>query len=152
MKSVCITLKRIECVKTNETGSDELFVQIHAKDNVQGGIDLISTCPRNQKGYWSIKNGDILDLDEVLFVDKIENGLSVEIHFIEEDVTGLFVHKAIQELIDDYIGAVTVVANKDGQKQIQEGKNTKLKEQNGDHYVFSLRGSGSHYLATLEIK
>jgi hypothetical protein len=31
MKSVSIILKRIECIKTNETGSDELSVQIHAK-------------------------------------------------------------------------------------------------------------------------
>ncbi|GIV42986.1 MAG: hypothetical protein KatS3mg035_0109 [Bacteroidia bacterium] len=152
MKSISIVLKRIECIKTNETGSDELFVQIHAKENVKKGVDFITTCPKNQQGYWSIKSGDVLDLNEILFVDKIENGLSVEVSFIEEDVTGLLVHKAIQELIDDYIGAVSVVANKDGQKHIQAERNTKLKEQNNNNYVFSLAGSGSHYLVTLEIE
>ncbi len=152
MKSVSITLKRIECIKTNETGKDELFVQIHAKEEVNGGIDLITTCPKNQNGYWSIKNGDKLDLEEILFVDKIQHGVSIKINFIEEDVTGLLVHKAIQELIDDHIGELTVMVNSEGNKQIQEGRNTKLKEQNGNDYLFSLTGSGAHYLVTLNIK
>jgi hypothetical protein len=152
MKSISIVLKKIECIKTNETGSDELFVQVHAKEHINQGIDLITNCPKNQKGSWSIKNGDILELDEILFVDKIENGLSINIYFIEEDVTGLLVHKAIQELIDDYIGSISFVANKDGKKEIKEGKNTKLKEQKGNDYLFSLTGSGSHYWVTLEIK
>ncbi len=152
MKSVSITLKKIECIKTNETGKDELFVQIHAKENIKGGIDLITTCPKNKDGYWSIKNGDKLDLDEILFVDKIQHGISIKINFIEEDVTGLLIHKAIQELIDDHIGEITVVADSEGNKKINEGKNTKLKEQNGNDYIFSMTGSGAHYLVTLSIK
>lgn len=152
MKSISIVLKRIECIQTNETGNDELFVQIHAKEEASNGIDLITTCPKNKNGYWSIKNGEILELDEILFVDKIHNGISIKIHFIEEDVTGLLIHKAIQELIDDHIGEITVKVNSQGQKQILEGKNTKLKEQNENDYIFSMMGSGSHYSVVLEIK
>lgn len=152
MKSISIVLKRVECIQTNESGNDELFVQIHAKEESNNGIDLITTCPKNKNGYWSIKNGEILELDEILFVDRVLNGLSIKIHFIEEDVTGLLIHKAIQELIDDHIGEITVFINPQGQKQIIEGKNTKLKEQNGDDYLFSMMGSGSHYLVMLEIK
>jgi hypothetical protein len=81
----------------------------------------------------------------------VDKGLIIRCKFIEEDVTGLYVHKAIQELIDDYIGEIIIdVSN--GNKQIIEGKNTKLKEQNGQNYLFSLMGSGAQYLVTLEIK
>jgi len=152
MKSVSIILKRIECIKTNETGSDELFVQIYTKEKEKKSIDLITTCPKNQKGYWSIKNGDILELDEILFVDMVDKGLTIRCKFIEEDVIGLYVHKAIQELIDDYIGEIIIDVDSNGTKQIIEGKNTKLKEQNGQNYLFSLMGSGAQYLVTLEIK
>ncbi len=152
MKSVSVLLKKIECIKTNETGKDELFVQVHVKEGIKGGIDLITTCPRNQKGYWSIGNSEVLELDEVLFVDKIQNGLTINVTLIEEDVTGILVHKAIQELIDDYIGEVIITADKEGNKQVKEGKKTKLKEQSGNDYLFSMTGGGAQYLVTLNIK
>ena len=152
MKSLSVTLKKIECLQTNETGKDELFVQVHAKEEVKGGIDLITTCPKNQKGYWSIKKGDVIEFDEILFVDKINHGIQVKCTFIEEDVTGLLVHKAIQELIDDYIGEINIFVNQNGEKQINEGKNTKLKEKIGNDYIFSMMGSGAHYIVTIHIK
>ncbi len=127
-------------------------MQIHAKENSPKSIDFIITCPKNQKGYWSIGKNDVLELNEILFVDTIKDGLTIKITFIEEDVTGILVHKAIQELIDDYIGEIIIKADTNETTLVEEGKNTKLKELNGNEYILSLTGSGASYKVTLHIK
>lgn len=152
MKSITVTLKKIICHKSNETGKDELFVQTYAKDESHGSIPFLSVSPKNQKGYWSIGNGDVLELDEVLFADFVRENMQIKITFIEEDVTGIFVHKAIQELIDDFIGEIIIDAKKDGTETISAGKHTKLKSQDRHFYEFALAGSGASYDVTLEIR
>ncbi len=153
MSKIKITLKSIECLKTNESGRDELYLLLNIKDNAGHSVELKEKFPKNEHGFWHLKAGDKLELNELLFEGDILRGITVDFRFMEEDKTaGTTLSEPLTEIIDDFIGEFRFIVESSGKVTYEDVRHSKLKEKQHKDYYLSISGSGADYHLWIEVK
>ncbi len=153
MSKISLTLKSIECLKTNETGKDELYLMLNIKDNSGHSVELKEKFPKNEHGFWHLGAGDKLELDQVLFEGQILRGITIDLRFMEEDKTaGTTLSAPMEEIIDDFIGEFRFIVESTGKVTYEDVRHSKLKEKVHKDYYISVSGSGADYHLWIEVK
>jgi hypothetical protein len=153
MSKITLTLKSIECLKTNETGKDELYLMLNIKDLAGQSVELKEKFPKNEHGFWHLATGDKLELNEVLFHGDILRGIIIDFRFMEEDKTsGTTLSAPLEEIIDDFIGEFRFIIESSGKVIYEDVRHSKLKEKVHKDYYISVSGSGADYHLWLEVK
>lgn len=153
MSKITLTLKSIECLKTNETGRDELYLMLNIKDNDGQSVELKERFPKNEHGFWHLASGESVELNEVLFHGDILRGITIDFRFMEEDKTaGTNLSAPIEEIVDDFIGEFRFIVESSGKIHYEDVRHSKLKEKVHKDYYISISGSGADYHLWIEVK
>jgi hypothetical protein len=157
MPSIELKLLSVECVKSSEKETDELFVELESE--LFGDRDeKVTRFPSGDAKHWSLKSGEKKELNLTLFNGSYEGSAKFEVEFKEDDSLGLgaipvfgrFLNKGIEEIQDNEFGGLHVVADANGRLTWKSGDDTLGEEgADGTTRTFTLRGAGAHYKAVL---
>lgn len=150
-----LTLNSIECIKQNESGKDEIYLEFKVRENKEGGIEDVERYPNNEAELWEFTKGDKKELNQALFVGNIGFGLEFQLAFYEEDMSAgsrLVTPAIIKNMVDDFIGEINISLHNMHDLKYEVGKHTKHKGSEGKKHEFSLTGGGAEYHVVLELK
>jgi hypothetical protein len=157
-----VRILSLECLRQSEKDGDEIYCLFEGR-----GIpvyEIQQRFPQGRPNYWAFVNGQIAELDLVLFKGEISEPVEFRIELREDDTAGFsalpflgpLITRGIDQVQENHIGQIKIQVHPNGAISWRAASATTataaIQEMNEQIRCYDLTGAQAHYRIKLSVR